>query len=167
MTTRTDDITAAFYPIAVIMERVMQVNNRWQPFRWQARGVIRDIFPAGSGESVMVRDEQQMQVLFPGLGLKLTREEAEGYYLNLTSPEPKVFVLWRVHDERVRPEFVTVSYNEGTRWADSGESVDGVPLPVELLPWVGEFVDLHYKPEPRKPKKYASSRDKGRMGRTE
>ncbi len=165
MTTRTHDITAAFYPIAVIMERIMHDKNPWVPYRWEAKGVVRDIFPAGSSDRVIVRDEQQLQVLFPGLELRLTREEAEGYYLNLTSPEPKVFVLWRPHDEQARPAFVTVSYNEGTRWADSGESVDGVPLPAELLPWMGEFVEQHYKPEPKKPKKYASSRDKGRMGR--
>ena len=162
MSTDANAVTAANYPIAVIMERIM-LDNRWLPYRWEAKGVVPDIFPPGA--RTIVQDERQLQILFPGFKLKLSREEAEGYYLNLTSPEPKVFVLWRMSDEQARPEFVTVSYNEGTRWADSGESVDGVPLPPELLPWMGEFVEQHYKPEPRKQKKYASSRDKGRMGR--
>ena len=164
MATRTDEITAASYPVAVIMERVV-LSNPWLPYRWEAKGIVRDIFPADHSGRVIVRDERQLQVLFPGLELRLSREEAEGYYLNLTSPEPKVFVLWRMHDEQARPEFVTVSYNEGTRWADSGESVDGIPLPPELQPWMAEFVQQHYRPEPKKQKKYASSRDKGRMGR--
>ena len=158
MATNGNDITAANYPIAVIMERI-NLDNPWLSHRWEAKGVVRDIFPAGSGERVIVHDEQQTQILFPGLRLRLKREDAEGYYLNLTSPQPKVFVLWRLHDEAARPEFVTVCYNEGTRWADSGESVDGVPLPPELLPWVGEFVEQHYKPEPRQPRRYASSKD--------
>ena len=166
MVTKSNDITAATYPIAVIMERI-KLDNFWLPYRWEAKGVVRDIFPAGSSDRIIVQHERQLQVLFPGLELRLMRDEAEGYYLNLTSPEPKVFVLWRLHDEQARPEFVTVSYNEGTRWADSGESVDGVPLPLELLPWVGEFVEQNYKPEPRKKVKYASSKDKGRMGRFE
>jgi len=165
--TEPDDITAATYPVAVVMERIMLDNNPWLPYRWEARGVIHDIFPAGSNERIIVRDERQLQILYPGLKLRLQREEAEGYYLNLTSPEPKVFILWRQYDATPRPEFVTVSYNEGTRWADSGENVDGVALPPELLPWMGRFIEQHYQPEPRKQKKYASSRDKGRMGRSE
>jgi len=100
-----------------------------------------------------------LQVAFPGLQLKLVRDEAEGYYLNLTSPEPKLFVLWRLYVEEARPEFVTVSYNEGTRWADSGENVDGVPLPTELRAWMGEFVEHNYRPEPRRKVRYASNKD--------
>ena len=164
MVAKSNDITAATYPIAVIMERI-KLDNPWLPYRWEAKGVVRDIFPVGSSDRVIVRDERQLQILFPGLVVRLMREEAEGYYLNLTAPAPKVFVLWRLHDETARPEFVTVSYNEGTRWADSGESVDGVPLPPELQLWMGEFVEQHYQPEPAQPRRYASSKDKGRMGR--
>lgn len=148
------------YPIAVIMERTALVNP-WLPEQWEAKGVVRDIFPPGTPQRVIVRDENQMQVLFPGLLLKLQRHEAEGYYLNVSSPQPKVFVLWRMQDAFARPHLVTVSYGEGARWADSGENVDGVPLPLELLPWVGEFVERNYKPEPRTNKRYASSKDKG------
>ena len=48
---------------------------------------------------------------------------------------------------------------------DSDEKVDGVPLPAELVPWIREFAVRHYKPEPKKQKRYASNKDKGRMGR--
>ena len=155
---KPSDITAVTYPVAVIMERV-KLASPWMPYRWEARGVVRDISPAGSGASVIVRDEQQLQLVFPGLELKLVRDEAEGYYLNLTSPEPKLFVLWRLHDEEARPDYVTVSYHEGTRWADSGDNVDGVPLPPELLAWMGEFVEHNYRPQPRKKVRYASNKD--------
>jgi hypothetical protein len=157
---------AAAYPIAVIMERVA-LANPWRAHSWEVKSVIRDIFPAGSDKRVIVRDERQLQVLFPGFELHLVRDEAEGYYLNLTSPEPRVFVLWREYGEEARPEFVTVSYNEGARWTDSGENVDSVVLPPELLPWIGEFVEQNYRPEPRKKGQYASNKDKGRMGKFE
>jgi hypothetical protein len=156
--TKRSEITALTYPIAVVMERV-KLASPWMPYRWQARGVVRDILPEGSSASVIVRDEEQLQVVFPGLELKLVRDEAEGYYLNLTSPEPKLFVLWRLHDEEARPDYVTVSYNEGTRWADSGDNLDGVPLPPELLAWMGEFVEHNYRPQPRKKVRYASNKD--------
>jgi hypothetical protein len=62
---------------------------------------------------------------------------------------------------------MTVSYGEGTRWADRGEQVDGVPIPSDLLQWMAEFVQLHYRPEPQKKKRYASNKDRGRMGHVE
>ena len=108
--TESNSITAATYPIAVVMERA-KLASPWQPYRWEAKGVVRDIFPAGTSERVMLKDEQLWQILYPGLALKLMLDEAEGYYLNLTSPEPKVFVLWRLTDEIARPQFVTVSYH--------------------------------------------------------
>jgi hypothetical protein len=96
--------------------------------------------------------------------IRLQRDEAEGYYYNITSPQPKVFVMWRDDDGSARPVQLTVSYHEGARWMDSEAHVDGVPLPPELLPWIGEFVAEHYRPEPRKKVKYASNKDRGRMG---
>ncbi|MNC93771.1 hypothetical protein D3C83_104780 [compost metagenome] len=69
-----------------------------------------------------------------------------------------------MHDEIARPDLLTVSYHEGARWMDSDENVDGVALPPELLPWIVEFLEQHYHPEPPQPKRYASNKDKGRMG---
>ena len=152
--------------IAVIMERTA-LTSRWASEKWEAKGVVQDLSPDGSPAKVIVEREGLTQMLHPGLRLQLTRDEAEGYYLNLTSPTPKVFVLWRLVEDVAKPQMLTVSYAEGLRWADSGEQVDGVPLPSELRPWMAEFVEANYRPEPRKPKRYASNRDKGRMGRFE
>ena len=154
------------YPVAVIMQRTA-LKSRWASEQWEAKGVVRDTGTAGEAPRVIVEGEGFTQYLFPGHYLKLTRDEAEGYYLNLTSPEPKVFILWRDEDGMARPERMTVSYGEGTRWADSGEQVDGVSIPQDLLPWMAQFVEAHYQPEPPKKKRYASSKDRGRMGRTE
>ena len=141
------------------MERV-RLANRWATERWEAKGVVRDPEAAG-GERVLVEDERIKQVLFPGFVLKLHPDEAEGYLYNITSPQPKVFVLWRMKDEMARPEALTVSYHEGARWMDAEETVGGVALPPDLLQWIGEFAAEHYKPEPKKKKRYASSKDKG------
>ena len=148
------------YPVAVIMERV-KIEHRWASERWEAKGVVRDIEPAGSGERVIVADERITQILFPGFTLKLHPDEAEGYLYNITSPQPKVFVMWRMQDSVARPARLTVSYHEGARWMDAEETVDGVALPPDLVPWIGEFAAAHYKPETKKKKRYASSKDKG------
>ncbi len=153
-------------PVAVIMERAA-LTNRWATERWEVKGVVYDSSPAGATARTIFESDSLRHVLFPGYRLTLVRHEAEGYYLNITSRQPKVFVLWRMHENGPRPELLTASYNEGTRWADSGESVDGVSLPPEWLPWIAQFVAEHYRPEPPGRKHYATSKDRGRMGRVE
>ena len=160
------DINVTTFPVAVIME-CAALRNRWVSERWEAKGVVRDTAPAGAARRVIVEREGLRHMLFPGLRIRLERHETEGYYLNITSPQPKVFILWRMHDEVACPELLTVSYNEGTRWADSGEQVDGVALSGELLEWVDHYVREHYRPQPPQRKRYANSRDPGRMGRME
>ena len=159
--------SATVYPVAVVMECTTLAGNRWQAVQWEARGVLPDAAPAGSAGQVTVRDDNLTRIVFGGHQIRLHRDEAEGYLLNITSPEPKVFVLWRMKDEVAQPQRVTVSYHEGARWMDSDERVDGVPLPAELVPWIREFATRHYTPEVKKAKRYASSKDKGRMGRFE
>lgn len=95
---------------------------------------------------------------FTGHALELHRSEGEGYYLNLTAPEPKVFVMWRMLEPEAlveggpaaRPELATVSYNEAARMLDGGEQVDAVPLPAEVRAWMEPFVAENYKPEPKR-----------------
>lgn len=144
------------------MERVALVN-RWASEKWEAKSVVPDVDP-DAAPRVILESTAITQILFSGLRIALQRDEAEGYYMNITSPEPKVFVLWRMVESRAEPQLLTVSYNEGARWLDSGESVDGVPLPMELVPWLARYCAQHYRPEPRKKAKYATNKDKGRMG---
>jgi hypothetical protein len=97
--------------------------------------------------------------LFPGFKLELFRDEAEGYYLNLSSGSPVWFVVWRTDDEdasRAWPETVSLSYNEAGRWLDAQERVDNVPLPVDQAAWLQAYTDEHYKPEPKKRRRPAS-----------
>jgi hypothetical protein len=148
------------YPLAVIMERV-KVEHRWVNERWEAKGVVQDASPPGSGERVIVKDDRSMQVLFPGFVLRLHRDEAEGYIYNILSPQPKIFIMWRMDGELARPESLTVSYHEGARWMDAEETVSGVALPPDLMPWIAAFAEAYYEPETPKKKRYASSKDKG------
>ena len=156
--------------IAVIMAR-RKLANRWASEQWEAKGAVPDETapvensappsppPGQLIGQLIVTHADGAEYLFPGLVVKLDRVEAEGYYLNLTSAAPKLFVLWRMRGELATPEHVTVSYNEGTRWADGGEQVDGVSLPLELAPWMADFVERHYRPEPKKARRYASNKD--------
>lgn len=153
---------SAPYTLAVIMERA-RLADRWGTEQWEAKGVVHDTAADGASGRVIFNDDRTTQYMFPGFDLKLRVDEAEGYFLNITSPQPKVFVLWRKEeeDEIASPRLLTVSFNEGARWMDGGASVDGVALPVDLLSWIGAFVERHYVPEPKKKGRWASNKDKG------
>lgn len=161
-TSETLTSTTQRWAAAVVMERTT-LNNRWASEKWEAKSVVPDLNPAAPPR-VLLEDAGRLQVLFSGLQIKLQRDEAEGYYMNITSPQPKVFVLWRMGETWAEPHFLSASYNEGARWLDSSENVDGVSLPMDLVPWLASYCADHYRPEPPKKKKYASSKDKGRMG---
>lgn len=141
------------FPIAVIFRRT-PLASRWASERWEPVAVEIESRPAPAGPIMVGDDAAGTRWRFGGHWLELHRSEAEGYHLNVTAPEPKVFVMWRMADDGVVPPvfpvIVTVSYNQAARMLDGGEQVDAVPLPAEILEWMKPFVLEHYKPEARK-----------------
>lgn len=138
------------FPVAVIIEK-QRLDNRWVSEKWEAIGVV-PAFEAehGAPPQQIFGDEQRTRYLIGRFDLELFRDEVENYHLNLTSPAPRVFVMWRMEDDLALPVEVSLSYGEAARWLDSGEQCDGVPMPGEIADWLGDFVNTHYKPAPRK-----------------
>ena len=147
--------------VAVIMQRRL-LDNRWQSETWEPVGVLTG-YEGPADPRVLVDEGNTKQWLFPNFYIILRRSEAEGYYHNVSAQEPKVFVLWRMEEQRAVPQFVTVSYDEASRWMDGGESVDSVAMPAELFTWVGEFVENNYRFTPKKrirPQSFKSPKDR-------
>ena len=141
------------FPIAVIFRRT-PLANRWASERWDPIAVEVDSTRAPAAPIQVGDDAAGTTWRFGGQSLELHRSEAEGYHLNLTAPEPKVFVMWRRADAGIEPPvfpvIVTVSYNQAARMLDGGEQVDAVPLPADNREWMAPFVAEHYKPEVRR-----------------
>jgi hypothetical protein len=149
------------FPVTVIMQRTA-LDNRWVDERWDAVAV--ELEDAAAAVAVPTRDPSSsasaVRWRCPGHEIELHPVEAEGYYLNLSARDPKVFVLWRMAERehateddaepRARPLIVTVSYHEAGRFLDVGEQVDAVPMPVAMLKAMESFIATHYRPEPRK-----------------
>lgn len=147
--------------VAVILERT-PVESRWATHQWLAAGVIPDV---GGEPRVLVEREGLLQKVFPGYTVTLHNDEAEGYYLNVSSGEPCAFVSIRADEEGADPYpfQVTASYNEAARWMDGGERVDPAAIDLDFAAWIGEWVEANYRPEPKeriRPKSF-----KGREGR--
>jgi hypothetical protein len=150
------------FPVDVIIERV-PIANRWVDEKWQPASVV----PAGvpgpdldlvPGPPHLLNDGPDGSTWrFPGHAIELHRSEGEGYYLNLSTEQPRVFVMWRRAEGEasppVYPVVVTVSYNEAARMMDGGEQVDAVAMPVPVMEWTRPFMEANYKPEPRQKKR--------------
>ena len=79
--------------------------------------------------------------------------EGEGYWLNLNSPDPRAFVMWRAREDGeppVVPVVVTLSYNQAARMMDGGEQVDSVPLDAPIRAMLEPYDAAPYNPEPRR-----------------
>lgn len=138
--------------------------NAWEAWRHRVADVVVDDGGFGEAPHTLRDDGRHMLRLHPQLPLALHRDEAEGYYLNLSSGAPVWFVMWRSDDadpSRAWPELVTLSYNEAGRLLDAQERVDNVPLPAAEAAWLQAFTDEHYRPEPKQRKRPASFRAPG------
>jgi hypothetical protein len=147
------------YPVAVVMQR-RALQSRWADCVWEPWGVLASAEQSGAR---LLVEGAVTQWLHPGLQLVLHKDELEGYYLNVSAPAPRVFVLWRMDGERGIPLDVTVSSEEGGRWLDGGHSVDGVAMPPEIFAWVGDYVEHNYRPEPKKrikPRSFVHPKDR-------
>ena len=146
--------------VAVQIER-LQKPTRWEDWRFRITDVLRDEGQFGNQMRTLRDDGHSAITLHPGLPVSLHRDEAEGYYLNLSSGAPVWFVMWRVAEDdpsRAWPEFVTVSYHEAGRLLDAQERVDNVPLPADVRGALQAFTDEHYRPELKQRRRPASFR---------
>lgn len=146
-------------PVAVEFERVA-VASRWADSRWQPSRVVPvGGDPDAADESAVERIDAEGALerwRFPGQATEMHATESEGYFLNLSAPDPRAFVMWRHRDDGeppVHPVIVTLSYNQAARMMDGGEQVDSVPLDPRLRAMLEPFVAEHYKPEPKRKQK--------------
>jgi hypothetical protein len=144
--------------VAVQIERLHR-PTQWEEWRFRIAAVEPDDGSFGETPRCLRDDGRQAHFLHPGLQVSLHRDEAEGYYLNLSSGAPVWFVMWRIDDDdpsRAWPEIVTVSYNEAGRLLDAQERVDNLPLPDAIAGELQAYVDEHYRPEPKQRRRPAS-----------
>jgi Protein of unknown function (DUF3305) len=148
--------------VSVIMrrERIVGAMSRWQTWRW----VLEDVLPhedgAPAGAHLLSKDDNAERWLHAGYKVELYTDDAEGYYLNVTTDSPCWFVLWRMEEEAgitdepmAKPEMVSLSYHDAGRWLDAQETVEQVPLPAHVAAWLQAFVDEHHVLEAKRRKR--------------
>lgn len=136
-------------------ERVPGPMARWQPWRW----VLVGVWPHAPGlphSACVERHDDGALWVHTGREVALHRDDAEGLFLNLSTDQPCWWVMWRLEDWPGEPEpvavplEVTLSYHDAGRWLDAQEQVDRVDAPPDVVAWLRDFTDTHYRPEPKR-----------------
>ncbi len=153
--------------VAVIMQRVRNTGeaSRWQPWRWQLADVVLQQESFGSAPRRLLDSDEEVRWLYPGFKVQLFKDDAEGFYLNVTTPAPSWFVLWTMEEEAdlaeeplPKPLEVSLSYHDAGRWMDGQDPVEQVPAPADIVEWMRAFTDQHYVAEPKRRKRPESMR---------
>ena len=153
--------------VAVVMrkERVTGPASRWQTWRWILDEVVAQQDGFGMVPRLLYKNDSEERWLHPGYTVELFKDDAEGYYLNVTTRAPCWFVLWRMEEEAsvaqepiARPEMVSLSYHDAGRWLDAQETVEQVPAPPPVVEWLQAFVDEYHVAEPKRRKRPESFR---------
>lgn len=179
------ETTRAERPVMVVgvvmrREKVVGPMSRWQSWRWLLADVVPQeqlpplpplaTTPGDPSSAIPIEldapavgepaatEAATAHWLFPHFPVTLYRDDAEGYFLNLNSPQPCFWVMWRLpeggsDDALPEPQVVTLSYHDAGRWLDAQERVDQMPAPPEVVAWLAEFVNAHYQPEPKRRKR--------------
>ena len=136
--------------VAVVMRRE-RIDNVWQPWRWTLADVVPHEAGFGTEPRLLLKDEREERWLHPSFRVELHRGDAEGYYLNVTTPQPCFWVVWRMQEETslddepiAVPQTVTLSYHDAGRWLDAQEIVEQVPAPPDVVQWMQDFVNEHF-----------------------
>ena len=145
--------------VAVVLRRQRNTGaaSHWQAWRWELADVVANESAFGTSARRLYQSDSEERWLHPGYAVELFKDDAEGYYLNLSTPAPCWFVLWRMEEEPgvapepiARPEMVSLSYHDAGRWLDAQETVEQVPAPAAVVEWLQAFVDQHHVVEPKR-----------------
>jgi hypothetical protein len=139
------------FPVSVLMNFLETQNNPWSSGQWQATGLVvgEAVTSQTLTKQVIRSDTQNTQFLWSGFSVELFKDDAESYYHNLMSDNPKAFIICSNDEEsgdQCRPFLVTLSYDEATSYMEVDELVYSVGMPAELYRWVEQFVLEHYVP---------------------
>lgn len=144
--------------VDVLMRResVQGAMARWQAWRWTVAEVVAHTSNAGDQPRCLRTSKTDQLWLYPDWSVPLFSDDAEGYWLNATSPTPAFFVMWRLNepedgsDPLAIPQAVSLSYHDAGRWLDAQETVETAPAPPDVVQWIRDFAEHHFVPEPKR-----------------
>ena len=149
------DSSSLRIPVSVLVEHRQVSAGRWTQPQWDARAVVAGMrIVESSPECTLVSRARDCETyMWSGLVLELFRDVCEGYWYNLKSGRPSLFVVCYLDEESddpsaaLTPAIVTADQDEAGAHLESDDPVFSVPMPDKVHQWVERFVVEHYRPE--------------------
>lgn len=108
--------------------------------------------PAAAAAEMLAADAAEKIFRWRALPLPLEKEWAESIHANLTSPQPRLFLVYRIENDTILPT-LTVAGDEAAGYGEVDDSVLALTLPAWLLAPIQQFVARHYQPRQKKIRK--------------
>lgn len=122
---KTEDL----WPIACLLSVKTVSCGMWETEQWQLDGF--SLHPEGSGEPVAL--------------LKIYRDERTDYRFNLSSQDPRLFLILENNGQMYPPPIVhlTASQSVAARYMDSDYVVLSSSMPLPVQAWMEAFIGRH------------------------
>lgn len=141
--------------MAILMRReaLQGAMARWQSHRWVLADVVPHEDSFGLQPRCLRQTDEEGLWLYPDWNVEFFTDDAEGYWLNLSSPTPSFFVMWRLHggddgqEPLAVPQALSLSYHDAGRWLDAQETVENVPASPDVVAHMQAFTEMFYVPE--------------------
>ena len=142
-------------PVSVLVERRQVRAGRWTQPQWEVRAVVAGmrVIESAPERTLVSRDRDCETWMWSGLVLELFRDVCEGYWYNLKSESPRLFVVCYLDEESdepagaLTPVMVTADQDEASAHMESDDPVFSVPMPDKVHQWVERFVVQNYRPQ--------------------
>ena len=143
-------------PVAVVLQRTIDRSKKWVLPQWKVFAVVTGARIDQRGQPLLIHDdERHRRYLCGGLVLHLYKDGAEGYWYNLLSDPPYLFVVCdgEQGDDEVQPAFITANQDEANGYMEADRLVLSAPMPAQICDILERYVVSHYHPAQKKKRK--------------
>ena len=140
-------------PVAVVLQRSIARAVRWALPQWRVFAVVAGEHIPRHEDALLIHDDGvNRRYLCGGLTLHLYKDGGEGYWYNLLSERPHLFVVCdgEQGDDAVRPAFITANQDEANGYMEADRLVLGAPMPAKIRAILERYVISHYRPRAKK-----------------
>ena len=134
---------------------------------WKLLGILPASDAGSEGRRrELVRDDGVTQIYrWEGLVLRLLPDACDDYWFNLTSDQPRLYVICQADDQGVPvPMRITADQDDAVAAEEVDEWFFQAEMPTSVVFWIRDYVATHWRPGPRKEKIKGKQGDKYRQG---
>jgi len=143
-------------PLAVVLERTIDRSKRWVVPNWSVYAVVSGENLEHQRQQIQIEEESGSQFFFyGGLSLELFKDGGEGYWYNLLSSDPYLFIACEGEPGamEIEPFYVTANQDEAVGHLETDDIVLSIPMPEEIRDLLERYVVNHYQPVEKKKRK--------------